>query len=170
MAGLFPSFYYKSAYSIPYKELFDKGVRGVVFDIDNTLVGHGAPANEKALVLMKELKNIGFSICFLSNNREERVKSFNENIGAVYIHKAGKPQKDGYLKACDVMHTDVGNTIFVGDQIFTDIVGANAAGMKSFLVRQVAFREEIQIYLKRILEKPVLAAFRVFCGKRCFLR
>ncbi len=170
MAGLFPTFYYKSAYSIPYEELYKSGVRGVIFDIDNTLVGHGAPANDNALKLMKELKEIGYSVCFLSNNREHRVKSFNEQIGADYIYKAGKPKKDGYLKACELMCTDAETTVFVGDQLFTDIAGANAAGLKSFLVRKVAFKEEIQIYLKRILEKPILLAFRIFCGRKCFLR
>lgn len=170
MAFLFPDYYYKSAYMVPYEKLYEKGIRGVIFDIDNTLVCHGAPADERSLALLKRLKEIGFSVCFLSNNKEPRVKSFNEKVGAVYIFKAGKPKKEGYIKACEKMGTNVANTVFVGDQIFTDICGANAAHIKNFLVRQIGPKEEIQIVLKRILEKPILAAFRVFCNKRCKLK
>lgn len=170
MACLFPSFYYKSAYEVPYENLFKKGMRGVIFDIDNTLVCHGAPADERALDLMKKLQNMGMKVCFLSNNKEPRVKSFNEKIGAFYIYKGGKPKKDGYLKACEKMDLKKDRVFFVGDQIFTDICGANAAGLENYLVRKIGPKEEIQIVLKRILEKPVLLAFRVFCGKRCFLR
>ena len=57
------------------------------------------------------------------------------------------------------MGTEVGNTLFVGDQLFTDIYGANRAGVKSILVNPIHPREEIQIVLKRFLERPVLAAY-----------
>ena len=117
MAFLFPEYYYRSAYTVPYAKLYERGARGVIFDIDNTLVCHGAPANAEALRLMDELKTLGYKICFLSNNKEPRVKSFNEQIGAVYIYKAGKPKKDGYLRACELMGTKPENTVFVGDQI-----------------------------------------------------
>lgn len=170
MALFFPSYYYKSAYDIPYGKLYEKGMRGVVFDIDNTLVCHGAPADERALKLMEELKKIGLSICFLSNNKEPRVKSFNEPIGASYIYKGGKPKKAGYLKACEKMGLEKSQVFFVGDQIFTDICGANAAGLENYLVRKIGPKEEIQIVLKRIPEKPILFFYRIFCRKRCFLR
>ncbi len=169
MAVFFPHKYYGSAYDVPYKDCYEEGARGVIFDIDNTLVCHGAPANEEALKLMDELKSLGYRICFLSNNREPRVKSFNEKIGAVYIFKAGKPNKDGYLKACKLMGTDPHSTIFVGDQIFTDIWGANNANIKSFLVRRIGPKEEIQIHLKRILEAPIILAFKLFHRDRCFM-
>ncbi len=167
MAFLFPGYYYRSAYSVPYAKLYDEGMRGVIFDIDNTLVCHGAPANDRALELMDELKKLGYRICFLSNNGEQRVKSFNEKIGAVYIYKAGKPKKEGYLKACEAMGTEASNTVFVGDQIFTDIIGANLSGIKSFLVKRIGPKEEIQIHLKRILEAPIVLLFRCFCKNRC---
>ncbi len=75
----------ESAWEIPYEELYGRGVRGLLFDIDNTLTGHGADATSQVLALMERLKKIGFRIMFLSNNDEERVSRFNKEIGAGYI-------------------------------------------------------------------------------------
>ena len=86
----------KSAYEIDYRKLYEQGYRGIVFDIDNTLVPHGAPAQEKTVRLFEELRKIGFAVMLLSNNKEPRVKSFHDCVGADYIFKAGKPGKDGY--------------------------------------------------------------------------
>lgn len=84
------------------------------------------------------------------------MKAFGEAVGASYIHKAGKPNPANYRRAMEQMGTDVHNTIFVGDQIFTDVYGANLAGIRTVLVRPIHPREEIQIVLKRYLEKPIL--------------
>ncbi len=166
MAFLFPDFYYKSAYTIDYGALYMSGKRGVIFDLDNTLVTHGAPADQRALELMNYLRGLGFSICFLSNNKEPRVKKFNEPIGAHYIFKAGKPKKEGYLKACEKMNIQPKDAVFVGDQIFTDVAGANAAGIMSILVKRIGFHEEIQIHLKRILEAPIILLFKIINPKK----
>ncbi len=71
----------ESAWAIPYEELYGRGVRGLLFDIDNTLTGHGEDATSQVLALMDRLKKIGFRIMFLSNNDEERVSRFNKEIG-----------------------------------------------------------------------------------------
>ncbi len=145
-----------SAYGIDYETLYQQGYRGLIYDIDNTLTEHGAPATEQTVALMKRLKKIGFGICLLSNNKEERVKMFNENIHVQYIHKAGKPSVAGYEKAMQLIGTDKENTVFIGDQIFTDIYGANRVGLMTYLVKPIDKKEEIQIVLKRYLEKIVL--------------
>ncbi len=167
---LFPDFFYPSAYSVPYKKLYEEGKRGILFDIDNTLVGHGAPAEERSIALVKSLKDMGFGVCFVSNNKEPRVKSFNEPMGATYVYKAGKPGTKGYLAACEKLGVEPDKAVFVGDQIFTDIWGANKTGLTSFLVKRIAFREEIQIHLKRILEFPIILVFRLFYRKRCLTK
>ena len=152
----YPDEYVESTYVIPFEKLYEEGYRGVIFDIDNTLVPHGAPADDRAKELFARLKKLGFSACLLSNNKEPRVKMFNEEIQVNYIFKAGKPKTANYCKAMDVLHTDTTNTIFVGDQIFTDVYGANLAGIRSYLVKPIHPKEEIQIVLKRYLEKIVL--------------
>lgn len=152
----FPNEYYDSTYHIDFQEFYDKGYRAVLFDVDNTLVEHDAPANKKAIALIKQLKSIGYGVCFVSNNDEARVKSFNEQVGATYVYKAGKPSAKGYVQAMKKLGTNQTNTLFVGDQIFTDIWGAKKAGIYSILVKPIDKKEEIQIVLKRYLEKPIL--------------
>ncbi|MFR4352367.1 MAG: YqeG family HAD IIIA-type phosphatase [Roseburia sp.] len=152
----YPGEYVDSTYEIDFDGLYGSGYRGIIFDIDNTLVPHGAPADLRARRFFAHLKELGYRCVLLSNNKEARVKAFGEAVGASYIHKAGKPNPANYRRAMEQMGTDVHNTIFVGDQIFTDVYGANLAGIRTVLVRPIHPREEIQIVLKRYLEKPIL--------------
>ena len=85
---------------------------------------------------------------------------FCDAVDAEYIYKAGKPNPANYREAMKRMHTDEKNTLFVGDQIFTDVWGANKAGIYSILVKPIHPKEEIQIVLKRYLEKIVLHFYK----------
>lgn len=157
---LFESFYpdeiKDSAYIIDYEKLYKAGYRGIIYDIDNTLVMHGYPADDRAISHFKRLKEIGFDVVLLSNNKEGRVKMFNDAVNVNYIYKARKPSKGGYLKAMEVMNTDKNSTIFIGDQLFTDVWGAKRCGIRNILVKPIDTHEEIQIILKRRLEAIVL--------------
>ncbi len=157
----FPDEYVSSTYEIPFEQYYEEGYRGVLFDIDNTLVPHGAPADERAKQLFLRLQTIGYEVCLMSNNKEPRVKSFGEAVGVKhYLFKANKPSITGYQKAMEKMGTNTSNTLFVGDQVFTDVFGAKRAGMKSILVQPIHPKEEIQIVLKRHLEKIVLKEYK----------
>lgn len=156
----YPDHYVESAYAIDYEGLYRQGYRGILFDIDNTLVPHGAPADERAIALFLRLKAVGYDCVLLSNNKEPRVKMFNDSVHVRYLFKAGKPGTKSYRKAMEMMGTDTGNTIFVGDQLFTDVWGAKNAGITSYLVKPIDPREEIQIVLKRYLERIVLFFYR----------
>lgn len=158
---LYPTKYLDSSYSIDYEQLYRSGIRGLIYDIDNTLVEHGMPATERAIKLFEQLRNIGFDTCLISNNKEPRVKPFADAVGSKYVYDAHKPSRKNYIRAMELMGTDTGNTYFIGDQIFTDVYGANRAGIPSILVKPIHPKEEIQIVLKRKLEKIVL-----FCYKR----
>ncbi|MEE1314389.1 MAG: YqeG family HAD IIIA-type phosphatase [Faecalimonas sp.] len=152
----FPDEYMASTYVVPFEKLSKEGYRGVIFDIDNTLVPHGAPADARAKRLFAKLKELGFEACLLSNNQKPRVEMFNKDVQVHYIYDAHKPSTKNYQKAMELMHTDVSNTLFVGDQLFTDVWGAKRAGIRNILVKPIHPKEEIQIVLKRLLEKPVL--------------
>ena len=158
--SFFPAEYVASTYVIPFEKLYEEGYRGVIFDIDNTLVPHGAPADERARKLFARLEEIGFSSCLLSNNQEPRVKMFNREIGTNFIFNAHKPSVKNYGRAMEIMGTDRGTTSSVGDQLFTDVWGAKRAGIHSILVRPIHPKEEIQIVLKRYLERIVLHVYR----------
>ena len=152
----FPDEYLESTYKINFEELYRKGYRGIIFDIDNTLVPHGAPSDQKSEKLFENLKQIGFQCCLLSNNQYQRVSSFNEKIQVHFIENAHKPSRKNYLKAMELMGTSLENTLFVGDQLFTDVYGAKRVGIHNILVKPIHPKEEIQIVLKRKLEKIVL--------------
>lgn len=152
----YPDEYMHSTYEIDFKKLFDQGYRGVIFDIDNTLVPHGAKADRRAIEFFATLKEIGFESCLLSNNKQQRVEMFHQDVQVNYIFDARKPSKKNYLKAMELMGTNLDNTLFVGDQLFTDVYGAKRTGIKAILVKPIHPKEEIQIVLKRYLEKIVL--------------
>jgi HAD superfamily phosphatase (TIGR01668 family) len=140
--------------------LYQEGYRGILFDIDNTLVGHGADATPRAIELFERLKKIGFKTCLISNNSDARVRRFNRQIGTNYIHKANKPATKNYIRATKIMGTRIDNTVFVGDQLFTDVFGANRIGMMTYLVKPIHPKEEIQIVIKRRFERIVLYFYR----------
>ena len=158
---LYPKVYLDSTYEIDFEQYYQDGYRAIIFDIDNTLVPHGAPADQRAIALFKRLHALGYQTMMLSNNKEPRVKMFCDAVDAEYIYKAGKPNPANYREAMKRMHTDEKNTLFVGDQIFTDVWGANKAGIYSILVKPIHPKEEIQIVLKRYLEKVVLFCYKI---------
>ncbi len=147
-----------------------------MFDIDNTLVPHGAPADPEAVRLFQQLRDIGFSCCLVSNNRKKRVEPFAASVGAQFIEMAAKPSRKGYERAMERLGTNTGNTVFIGDQLFTDIWGAKNAGLRNILVKPINPKEEIQIVLKRYLEKIVLhflyqggeEFMKPYCGDRIY--
>lgn len=160
LSRFYPDDWVDSAYQIDYEKIYDRGYRGLIFDIDNTLVPHGAPADERAIALFARLKNLGFSCCLLSNNQMERVSSFNEPIQVFFIENAHKPSAKNYRRAMKMMGTDEKNTLFIGDQLFTDVYGAKRAGIRTVLVRPIHPKEEIQIVFKRYLERIVLFFYK----------
>ena len=149
----FPDEYVVSTYVIPFERLYEEGYRGVIFDIDNTLVPHGAPADDRAKKLFRRLKEIGFSSCLISNNQEERVKMFNQEIRTNYIYNAHKPSTKNYEKAMKIMGTDKTNTFFVGDQLFTDVWGAKRTGRS---IQKKRFR----LFLRGILRRSFFISIK----------
>lgn len=161
----YPDEYLDSAYEIDFENLYAKGYRGVIFDIDNTLVPHGAPADKRSITLFDRLRKTGFESLLLSNNKEPRVKTFNDEVHSRYIYKAGKPSTKNYFKAMELMGTTPDTTMFVGDQLFTDVWGAKKAGIRTWLVKPIHPKEEIQIILKRRLEWIVLFFYKHSKGR-----
>lgn len=162
----YPNLRKKSIYDIDFLNLYQRGYRGLILDIDNTLAPHDADADEKIEALFLRLSEIGFKTCLLSNNKEDRVKRFNKNIHSLYIFNAGKPRRKNYKKAMQLMNTKRRETLAIGDQIFTDVWGARRSGIKCILLEPIDEREEIQIRLKRYLEKCYLFVYeRLFINK-----
>ena len=111
----FPDQYVASTYVIDFEKLYKEGIRGVIFDIDNTLVPHGAPADERAIRLFARLRSIGLDYCLISNNQLPSVKPFADAVQAKFVEDAHKPSRKNYLKAMKLMHVDLDSCIFVRD-------------------------------------------------------
>ncbi len=161
----YPTYDAENVYGIDFGKVYEKGYRGLIFDIDNTLVGHDAPADARATALLKSLMDRNFCVCLLSNNHGPRVHSFNARIGAVEICDAQKPSGGGYLRAADAMGLPKEKILAFGDQLFTDIWGANRAGIDSVLVRRLYPQETRLIWLKRRLEKIVFVFYNRYRKK-----
>lgn len=155
----YPDEYMNSTYDIDFEKYYEQGYRGIIFDIDNTLVPHDAPADDRAIELFDRLHKIGFKTMLLSNNKDVRVGPFAKAVDTDYIFKAQKPKRKNYILASNFMETGVDKTMFIGDQIFTDVWGAKRAGVHSILVKPINPKEEFQIVLKRILEKVILEKY-----------
>ena len=161
----YPFEYVESVSSIDYQKLYSKGYRGIIFDIDNTLVLHGKDSTKSVDDLFRAIHGIGFKTLLLSNNSEERIARFLKNIDSLYISNAQKPDKAGYLKAIEMMNIKKEEAVFIGDQLFTDIYGANKGGIDSVLVRYLRPKDEKKIGIRRNLEKIVLKFYEM--NKSC---
>jgi len=132
-----------SVYEIDLEALSSAGIRGIIADLDNTLVGArdtGAPPKLKEW--LATVRGKGFSIVVVSNNRRERVMRVAESVGAAFIPSAKKPLRGAFRKALDLMGLSPEQTAVVGDQLLTDVFGANRMGMHPILVTPIAPQDE----------------------------
>ena len=145
---------------VDYEAFRAKGVRGIIFDIDNTLVPQDAPATEETEAFFREIHALGFKTCVISNNAEERVAPFAERTESSYVCHARKPLKKSYRKAMEFLGTDESTTLFVGDQLLTDIFGARRLGIRNVLVKPVSLESDIPtVRFKRKIEKRILREY-----------
>lgn len=152
----YPTEYVSGIDQITPEWLAARGARGVVFDIDNTVVPQDAPADEAAKAYFALLHGAGIRTFVVSNNAEPRVKAFAEAVGCGYCHKAQKPSRKGYLAAIRGMHLRRSEVVVVGDQLFTDIWGANRSRIRSVLVSPVEPAKDTPgVRLKRPFEKLI---------------
>ena len=154
----YPCEYVKSDFDIDFKKLYDSGIKAVIFDIDNTLVFQNEDATEETERLFAALHKLGLKTMILSNNNEERVRRFLRNIDSPYICKAYKPFRKGSLKALERLGVNKEEAVFVGDQLFTDILGANRCGIRSILVRYIE-KSGSKPQLRRRFEKAILRSY-----------
>lgn len=157
--SLFPYEHVKSVFSIDYERLYKIGFKGILFDIDNTLVHHGDDSTPEIDGLIEHIQKIGFKVLLLSNNTSERIERFMKNIDAQYIPDADKPDITAYKKAIHMLNLNKDQLVCVGDQIFTDILGANRFGIASILVDFIRLDSNKKIGKKRQLEKIILKLY-----------
>lgn len=162
---LYPYEYEESVFTIDYNKLYNLGYRGVIFDIDNTLVHHGEDSTPEVDELFREIHKMGLKTILLSNNNVERIERFLLNIDSMYIPDADKPNVENYFKAIKMLKLKKDEVVFIGDQVFIDIYGANKSGIASILVKFLRYASETKIGKKRTLEKVILKFYKL--NKSC---
>lgn len=160
---LYPKAYISSIFDMDITALKNKGIKGIIFDIDNTLVPYDeAEPNEAIIGFFKKLRSEGFKITLVSNNTEDRVLKFNEKLKVFALHKARKPLTGAFKKALALMDCSKEEAVIVGDQVFTDVYGGNSAGISTILVQPVSDKDEWITKVKRGLEKRVIKSYEKY--------
>lgn len=162
-----PQGFYPTVTALKPERLKEKGITLVLADLDNTLVPYGVPVPTPEIVAWKEdLERNGIQLFILSNSRRPgRAQTFAEALGVPYQGHSGKPKKAGYLRALERMGRKPEETVMIGDQIFTDTLGANNAGVVPLLIRPIRLAGNPGRYVRYAIETP----FRWMGKKRPFL-
>lgn len=141
--------------SIDILNTFD--IKALILDVDNTLTTHDNPNVEpKVLDWLSTMRANGINMMIVSNNHMERIQPFADTIGLDYVYDGKKPLPKGFMQACERLNVPKKNVCAVGDQIFTDILGANLLGIKSIFVFPIEYETTTFFKVKRTLEKPLL--------------
>lgn len=151
----------ESVYTIDLRALLARGIRGVILDLDNTLVPWGArAAPPELLAWIASGQREGLRFCIVSNNRGARVMHLAAALGLPAVTGALKPRRGALRRALTVMGTAPETTALVGDQLFTDILGGNRLGLYTILVRPQSRKEFVLTRLVRRVERAVLGRRR----------
>ncbi|MCL2838368.1 MAG: YqeG family HAD IIIA-type phosphatase [Oscillospiraceae bacterium] len=157
MSKLLPKLYLDSVFHIDFETLKNQGITTLLFDLDNTIAAYEVPvADERVIEFFANLKEMGFFVCLVSNNRNERVLTYADSLDISYISFAKKPFKGGLLKACAIFGSKPNDCALIGDQVFTDVFGGNRLGMFTILVKPISPPAGFFIKQKRRLERMVL--------------
>ncbi|MDE6922130.1 MAG: YqeG family HAD IIIA-type phosphatase [Oscillospiraceae bacterium] len=163
MAWFRARYAYHDIYEITGEALARRGFKLLLADLDNTLVPYGVPLPDERLKAWRDdLAAHGVTLFVLSNNRHEsRPRIFAEGLGVPYIGHAGKPKTPSFVKAMERMGVTREQTAIVGDQVFTDVLGGNRAGVAAILVEPIRLAGNPGRYLRYAVEVP----FRLLSGK-----
>ena len=155
-----PEYYFSKFNEASAEFLLSIGVKGIVLDVDNTLEPYENPLpGDHVVAWLNSLKENGISAAIVSNNGGDRIKLFNSALNLPVYYKAMKPFKKNVINAMNDMSTNAGNTILMGDQVFTDVWAAHNAGIKAILVPPINDKRDPLTKFKRLLEKPIIKKY-----------
>jgi len=159
---LLPDLVVNSVYEIDLQVLQERGVRGIITDLDNTLVSAKTPLATPSLIRwLEDVDNAGIKVVIVSNNNRTRVSRFAEPLGIPYVHAARKPAGRAFRKALQQLQLQPEEAVVVGDQLMTDVLGGHRMGLKTILVTPIAPGEEgFFTRINRTLEKFALSRLR----------
>jgi len=153
MKNYLPDLRAKSIFELNYDKLKEMGIKGILIDIDNTLVPmHIKKPTIESIKWVEDMKKRGFEICILSNASYRRTSIFKKILDINGVGMAFKPKKEGYLKAIDLLKLQKSECVMIGDQLFTDIKGASKLNILTILTEILDKNEHLYVKFKRIFE------------------
>ncbi len=161
MRSLFyPDERYRRITDIDPAALVARDIRGIVLDVDNTLTTHDNPhPADGVLEWLQAAQRVGLRLVILSNNHPKRVEPFAQMLGLEFEADGKKPLPGGFLRACAHLGIENSEAAAIGDQIFTDVIGARWAGVLCLMVDPIEPEAGWFFRLKRRLERPILKGY-----------
>lgn len=157
---LYPKLYLNNVSAISVDVLNKNNIKGVILDVDNTLIDYDRNISEDTILWCENLKKEGIKFCILSNsNKKDKVSLVAKKLDIPYLYFAKKPLKMGFKKAKKILRLPNEQIAVVGDQIFTDVLGANRCNMFPILVNPIEEKDIIITIIKRPIEKIIKNAY-----------
>lgn len=157
---IYPKIYLENATYVTEELLIENSIKGIILDVDNTLIYYDKHLLENVDVWCDNLKEKGIKFCIVSNsNKKEKVKMVAEKLQIPYISFGMKPLKRGLNKAKKILDLKSENIAVIGDQIFTDVIGANRNKMFSILVKPLETKDIFITRIKRPLEEAIIRKY-----------
>ena len=156
-----PDIYAQDIYTIDYKNLKSRGIKFLIFDLDNTLVSiKEFSPREETKELFKKLKKMGFKIYIASNSIGPRVKGFHDALNVEYVSCAGKPHSDKIKELIESEKFTLDQIAMIGDSMMDDVVCGNTIGITTVLLDQISKAEYPIAWMKRRKEKKIQKKLR----------
>lgn len=156
-----PAEYVKTVFEITPEKLIDKGIKGIIVDLDNTLVEWDRPeATKEVFAWMESMRNAGIFVTIVSNNNKDRVRVFARPLGIPFIHDAHKPRRKSFKRVLKRTKFKKEEIVVIGDQLLTDIFGGNRAGLHTILVAPIASSDALITRFNRMTERRIMASLR----------
>ncbi len=157
---IYPDFYFDNVRDVKLEFLQKNNIKGLILDIDNTLIDFDRKFEDGTEQWVDDLKKAGVKFCIVSNtNKVDKVKYVAETLDIPYFYFSKKPFKKGFMKAKDEMGLKVENIAAIGDQIMTDVIGANRCKMFSILVKPIAEKDIFITRIKRPIENIIIKRY-----------
>lgn len=158
LSNFIPSQFVKSIFHITPDELVANGIKGIITDLDNTLVEWDRPdATPQLVQWFASMQQAGIQVTIVSNNNEMRVKSFADPMKIPFIFKARKPFRQAFVRALKLMNIERNQVVVIGDQLLTDVLGGNRLKLHTILVIPVANSDGFFTRFNRLVERRIFS-------------
>ncbi len=154
MSGLIPDIHCASVLDVDPQALAESGVRGVLLDLDNTLLARGSSKlAPEVIAWVSSLRENDLKVAIVSNTNNDRCARIAGELGVPLVRNAFKPFKRGLVRACAMLGIACKDAVMIGDQCYTDILGANCTGMISIMVDALSDADPVHTKFLRVFDR-----------------